>query len=503
MSPKQLPVTSEWTFDDLVAFTKEIDIIAKDELRLDTYPNQIEIITAEQMIDAYSSSGLPVTYKHWSFGKQFISNMHRYKNGQMGLAYEIVINSDPCIAYLMEENTLPMQALVIAHACYGHNAFFKNNYLFKQRTQADGIIDHMVMARDKFNEFEQRYGQETVEAFLDHAHAIRNYGCNHYIHKTELTKTEKRAVETQKVTNDQAARNDLWDALIPKDEDKKDTKETCFPKSPDENMLKFFSKFAPNLEDWQREVLDILSYIQEYFYPQMQTQVANEGFATFTHRYIIQRLYEKGLVTTGFMQELLISHTNVTLQPEFDKSYYSGINPYALGYNMFEDIRRICTNPTEEDREFFPKLVDTDWVDAIKHAAFNYRDDTFIQQYLSPTVIRKMKLFSVVDDTEKSYVEIEAIHNDLGYDTIKEMAASQRHIHNLIPQIEITNVDTKGDRTLTLTHKVRNGVMLDEKSARNTLFHIQKIWDFNVRLISLDECGDEMNEWMIDSNWDE
>jgi stage V sporulation protein R len=98
---------------------------------LDTYPNLIEIITSEQMLDAYASNGLPVGYPHWSYGKEFIRNEQAYKRGMQGLAYEIVINSDPCIAYLMEENTMATQALVIAHASYGHNSFFKGNHPFR------------------------------------------------------------------------------------------------------------------------------------------------------------------------------------------------------------------------------------------------------------------------------------------------------------------------------------------------------------------------------------
>jgi stage V sporulation protein R len=108
--------------------------LLRNSFGLDTYPNQIEIITAEQMMDAYSSVGMPLGYQHWSYGKQFVLTEKSYRRGQMGLAYEIVINSDPCIAYLMEENTLMMQALVIAHAAYGHNSFFKGNYLFRTWT---------------------------------------------------------------------------------------------------------------------------------------------------------------------------------------------------------------------------------------------------------------------------------------------------------------------------------------------------------------------------------
>ncbi len=113
----------DWSFELLGQYQAEIERVAK-LYKLDTYPNQIEVITAEQMMDAYSSVGMPIGYNHWSYGKKFIQTEQNYKRGFMGLAYEIVINSNPCIAYLMEENTMTMQALVMAHACYGHNSFF-------------------------------------------------------------------------------------------------------------------------------------------------------------------------------------------------------------------------------------------------------------------------------------------------------------------------------------------------------------------------------------------
>lgn len=139
---KRQPIStgSEWTFDLIRTYDREISRLA-ERYALDTYPNQIEVITAEQMMDAYASVGMPLGYHHWSYGKHFLATEKGYSRGQMGLAYEIVINSDPCIAYLMEENTITMQALVIAHACYGHNSFFKGNYLFRTWTDASSIID--------------------------------------------------------------------------------------------------------------------------------------------------------------------------------------------------------------------------------------------------------------------------------------------------------------------------------------------------------------------------
>jgi spore cortex formation protein SpoVR/YcgB (stage V sporulation) len=174
-----LSTGSEWTFELIQRYDREIARIAGD-FGLDTYPNQIEIITAEQMLDAYASSGLPVGYNHWSYGKHFLASERGYQRGYMGLAYEIVINSNPCIAYLMEENTMPMQALTIAHACYGHNSFFKGNYLFRTWTNADAIIDYLLFAKNYVAECEQRYGEQEVELLLDSCHALQNYGVDRY-----------------------------------------------------------------------------------------------------------------------------------------------------------------------------------------------------------------------------------------------------------------------------------------------------------------------------------
>ena len=169
----------DWSFELLGQYQAEIERVAK-LYKLDTYPNQIEVITAEQMMDAYSSVGMPIGYNHWSYGKKFIQTEQNYKRGFMGLAYEIVINSNPCIAYLMEENTMTMQALVMAHACYGHNSFFKNNYLFKEWTDAKNIIGYLSYAKEFISMCEKKYGAQIVEHILDVCHALSNYSVDKY-----------------------------------------------------------------------------------------------------------------------------------------------------------------------------------------------------------------------------------------------------------------------------------------------------------------------------------
>lgn len=201
---------ADWDFHTLQRICDACEQVAKDELGLDVYPNQIEVITAEQMLDAYSSVGMPLFYKHWSFGKHFAFQEASYRKGLMGLAYEIVINSSPCISYLMEENTATMQTLVIAHAAFGHNHFFKNNYLFKQWTDADGILDYLEFAKRYVTHCEERHGRLAVEHTLDAAHALMSHGIDRYPGKkgVDLRAEEKRAGRRR--AHEESAFNDLW-----------------------------------------------------------------------------------------------------------------------------------------------------------------------------------------------------------------------------------------------------------------------------------------------------
>ena len=480
--------TSEWSFPLLKRFDREIGRIARDQFGLDTYANQIEVITSEQMIDAYSSVGLPINYHHWSFGKHFVSTEQTYRRGQMGLAYEIVINSDPCIAYLMEENSLPMQALVIAHACYGHNSFFKGNYLFQTWTSADAIIDYLVFARAYVAECEERYGADQVELLLDSCHALMNHGVDRYKRPAPLSLAEEK--KRQRVREDylRTQINDLW-RTIPTSAQEEEIEETLrFPEEPQENLLYFIEKNAPLLEPWQREIVRIVRKIGQYFYPQRQTQVMNEGWATFWHYTLLNRLYDEGYVTDGFMLEVLQSHTNVIAQPSFDSPYYSGINPYALGFAMMRDIRRICEAPDDEDRHWFPDIAGRDWLEVLKFAMANFKDESFIAQFLSPRLMREFRLFAVLDDDRDEHLEVTAIHDEAGYRALRQALADQYNLGSREPNIQVYSVDRRGDRSLLLRHYRYNRRPL-AGTVDEILRHIRRLWGFDVRLEAVDENG--------------
>ena len=477
---------SEWTFELIQKYDEEIAQCAA-EFGLDTYPNQIEVITAEQMMDAYSSVGMPVGYHHWSFGKQFLQTSKGYQRGQMGLAYEIVINSNPCIAYLMEENTLPMQALVIAHASYGHNSFFKGNYLFRTWTDASAIIDYLVFARNYVSECEERYGVDAVEEILDSCHALMNYGVDRYKRPAPISAAEEARRQKEREEYEQRRINDLW-RTIPKAYEDEDTvhRRPRYPAEPQENLLYFIEKNAPLLETWQREIIRIVRKLGQYFYPQRQTQVMNEGWATFWHYTLLHRMYEKGLVTDGFMLEFLQSHTAVVYQPPFNSPWYSGINPYTLGFSIFTDLRRICENPTDEDREWFPDIAGKDWLETVHFAMRNFKDESFIQQFLSPKVMRDLKLFAIENDDQEDHYTVTAIHDDPGYRVLREKLARQYNLSYREPNIQVWNVDVRGDRSLTMHHIPVDRVPLGQETDE-VLRHVHRLWGFDVHLESVDE----------------
>lgn len=475
---------SEWTFELIERYDQEIGKIAQ-EFELDTYPNQIEIISSEQMMDAYASAGMPLGYHHWSYGKQFINVEQSYRRGQMGLAYEIVINSNPCIAYLMEENSMTMQALVIAHASYGHNSFFKNNYMFRSWTDADSIIDYLVFAKKYIADCEQRYGISCVEELLDSCHALMNYGVDRYRRPYPISAAEEVNRQKERETLLQQQVNELWRTIPEGSKGSQYSSMDNFPSEPQENLLYFIEKHAPLLEPWQREIVRIVRKTAQYFYPQRQTQLMNEGWATFWHYTLLNSLYDRGLVNDGFMLEFLQSHSGVIMQPAFDTPYYNGINPYALGFAMMSDIRRISEAPTTEDRHWFPELAGCDWLENMHLAMRDFKDESFVLQYLSPKLMRDFKLFNLVDDDKDSELEISAIHDERGYQTLRESLGNQYNLQNREPNIQVHNADIRGDRTLTLHHIRHERKPLDD-SAFEVLKHVHRLWGFGVRLLSVE-----------------
>lgn len=499
--PRLLFTGADWNFDTIRRVYDACEEIALKELKLDVYRNQIEVITAEQMLDAYSSGGMPLFYKHWSFGKHFARDEAMYRKGYTGLAYEIVINSDPCVVYIMEENTITMQTLVIAHAGFGHNHFFKNNYVFKQWTDASGIIDYLDFAKTFIAQCEDRYGQVAVERVLDAAHALQSHGIHRFPRKRmpDLRSEQKRAEERR--AHGEAIFNDLWRTVPTKKGKSRDKSDQDARRAllglPEENILYFLEKTAPRLAPWQREILRIVRHIAQYFYPQRQTKMMNEGCATWVHHRIMTRLHEESRISDGAYLEFLHSHTGVVFQPHYDDRRYSGINPYALGFAMMSDIERICLTPTEEDRIWMPDIAgQKDPYAVLRDVWANYRDESFVSQFLSPHLIRSFGLFNVHDDEDEVDLNVSHIHNERGYRDIRRALSRHYDVARRDPDIQIADVDLAGDRRLILHHRVVDGIVLDDEDTDRVLQHLADLWGYEVSLREVDdETGDMRNEF--------
>ena len=480
-----------WSYDTIQRIHDAVSEIAIGELGLDVFPNQIEIITAEQMLDAYASTGMPIFYQHWSFGKHFTQHEQMYRKGMMGLAYEIVINSNPCISYVMEGNTAMMQTLVIAHAAFGHNHFFKNNETFKEFTDPAGILDYLKFAKAYISSCEEEFGEAAVERLLDAAHALQPQGVHRSGRRRKLDLRGEQIRQRERRAHEAQTHNELWRTLpTPTGKQRGEESRNLAAERlglPEENILFFLERHAPKLASWQREILRIVRLVGHYLYPQRLTKVMNEGTATYVHYRIMNRLHELGKISDGAFLEFLTSHTNVVAQPGFDHPAYSGMNPYALGFAMMRDIERIVANPTEEDKIWTPDIAGRgDVMGVLKDIWANYRDDSFIAQYLSPRLMREFKFFNIEDNPRESELVVGSIHDERGYRRLRRALSRRYDASEIDPLMEVASVDLLGDRRLRLEHKVLEGRLLAAGDTRKALQQIADLWGYDVELREID-----------------
>lgn len=428
---------NEWTFEFL---KKSWDIINQlgEKNNWSGYELQMEVVNYQQLIEYSSTHGLRQLYNHWSFGKDNLTTEQAYKKGQTGLAYEMIINTNPAVCYLNENNSATMQLLVLAHAGVGHNHFFKNNYLMKQWSRPKSILDYCLYTKTFIEECEEKYGFGLVEETLDFAHKLKYSSIDKYPRNAKQTELQKKEKYKQKINEIQKDISDLYPLTTQFDYINENG-------VIEENFLYFLEKHS-TVALWQKEIFRIVRQLAQYFYPNICTKVMNEGFASFVHYTLMNDLYDAHYISDGQYIEFLASHTNVIDQlPWYSKSY-SGLNPYTLGFMMFRDIKRMCTEPTKEDCEYFPDIVNTNWVETINHIVESYIDHTFILQFLSPKVIRDLRLFAVdlntwsfVDET----VDVVDIHSDECYTRLKQKIAEKFKFETHFPIFPISYSYTK------------------------------------------------------------
>lgn len=485
--------TGDWTINDLYRIQDAVAEVGEGELGLTTYRNRIEVISSEQMLDAYASLGLPHMYRHWSFGKRFAHQEGLYRKGLTNLALEMIVNSDPAVCYLMEDNNATAQTTVLAHAAMGHNHFFRNNQAFREWTEAEAILDYTEFVRAYVARCEEAYGVEAVERTLDAAHALQEQGVDHTAPRRRHTVEEERQRLAQRRVAEREGEHELWRVTAHLGEESADSDpereaEARAMTLPEENLLYFLEKQSLVLREWQRELLRIVRNLSTYFEPQRQTKVMNEGAASWCHYTIMNRLRDKGLLTEGAMLEFLHLHSQVVAQPPFDHQGFGGINPYALGFHMCRDIERMCAEPTEEDRAWFPDIAGNQQpVETLKRAWSDFRDESFVRQFLSPKLMREFHMFRLDDRPDEDDYVVGAIHDERGYRRLRRSLADSYDPGETRPRIEVVDADLRGTRELTLHHTVRRGRTLDPLETRRTLRQLAYLWGYSVVLKEVDE----------------
>lgn len=497
VSKKPLFDTAEWTVPLMDKTWEVIDKYGKEWLGLEYNEPQFQITTADQMISAYASVGLPHHYSHWSLGKSFISTKKDYSKGRSGLAYELIINSDPAVAYMMENNTMTMMALTMAHAAVGHSSVNKMNFMFKEWTRPGFILPYMKFAKDYIQQCEDKYGEEEVEWILDRAHALKYHSIDRYKRGRQLNKSDrqKRYQDLKDVKDSLSTDDKSIPGYVDKIEDELDKRyaradyeerDLIYKRPlPEENILYFLEKQSPSLKTWQREILRIVRRVSQYFFPQMEVHTLHEGWASFVHYEIMTKLWEDGYLTDGSYMEFLQSHTAVCYQPEGAAQ----LNPYKLGYAMFADLKRACMEPDEEDQKWFPELCNTDWKESLKDIMMNHKDKSFIMQYLGPKVIRELKLM-VVTHKDSKYFNVEEVHDDEGVWAIREYLARQYGLDaQRMPKVEVVEyIPKKHECRISITQ--HPGMKLDNNKVVKTNRYIKELWGSGNCFIHVEE-GEE------------
>lgn len=416
---------------------------------LDYYPMRYEVCPAD-IIYTFGAYGMPTRFSHWSFGKQFQKMKMQYDFG-LSQIYELVINSNPCYAFLLDTNSLTQNKLIIAHVL-AHCDFFKNNIRFSN-TRKD-MVESMTATAERIANYETVYGKEEVEYFLDAVLAIQEHIDPSIVRPKLLNYNldELEEIEIRKTPYD-----DLWNL----DQPKKDTRSVVqkrkkFPPQPEKDLLLFIQEYSRDLEDWQRDILTMMREEMLYFWPQLETKIMNEGWASYWH----QRILREMDLTTAETIEFASLNANV-VQPS-----KTSINPYYLGIKIYEDIEKRYNDPTEEMKKLGIKP------DSGREKIFEVReiesDISFIRNYLTKDLVKQEDLY--LFEKKNGNYQI----TDKDYEQVRDQLISMR-VNGSFPYIVVEDGDYSRNGELYLKHGYE-GIELDTPYLENVLPYIYQLW---------------------------
>ncbi|WCK55462.1 SpoVR family protein [Aneurinibacillus sp. Ricciae_BoGa-3] len=429
---------------------------------LDFYPMRYEICPSD-IIYTFGAYGMPTRFSHWSFGKAF----HRMKlQYDLGLSkiYELVINSDPCYAFLLDGNSLIQNKLIVAHVL-AHCDFFKNNARFS-KTNRD-MVESMAATAERLRQYEIKYGKQTVEDFLDAVLAIQEHIDPSLTRRT--FNWAENDTERKPSVKSRGRYDELW--MLDEEEQKKSAEveersaqqKRLFPPEPEKDILLFIEEYSPNLEDWQRDILTIMREEMLYFWPQMETKIMNEGWASFWH----QRILREMDLTEDETIEFAKLNAGV-VQPST-----TSINPYYLGVKIFEDIEERWNNPTEEEQKRFCREPGKG-----REKIFEVReldgDISFLRNYLTKDLVDKLDMYVFAKKGNDWTI------TDKTWESVRDQLVTSR-VNGGFPYLVIKDGDYLRNGELYISHQYE-GMELDIKYVEKTLPYIYTLWDKTIHL---------------------
>ncbi len=421
--------------------------------------------SAERIYDV-AARGLPGRYSHWRFGRDYEQMKIGHDHGSSRI-YELVINTEPYQAYLLEGNSRVAQLLVIAHV-YGHCWFFQHNRWFERTDRK--FLARVRAGAERIEDYARRHGRDRVEDFIDAVQAVS-------LHAPDGLRRRPASAPPS------AGPADPYADLFPDERDDRRRRHeedleawrSRFPQDPEEDLLAFVLAHGHRLEDWQRDVVSILREEAAYFAPQRRTKIANEGFAVWTHRRIVQGMQ---LDTDEFVEFGRLDAAVCQPHP-------LSVNPYHLGYELWSEVERIADQPTDEDRERFPWAGAMEGRERVLELASVCDDAALVAQFLTPAVAERCKLFAWQREPgARDRVRVTSREAD----EIRDRLARQL-VHHGIPRLVITDADVLRRGALYLVHR-HDGVGLDREYALGTLPAIATLWGRTVYLESIDSSAE-------------
>lgn len=429
---------------------------------LDPFPTRFEIVPATVMYEI-GSYALPGRYSHWTFGKAYHRMKTMYDFG-LSKIYEVVVNTNPSYGFLLETNSPIQNKLVMAHVL-GHVDFFKNNAYFSRTNRR--MVESASTHAARMSEYEFKYGRKTVEKFLDAVLSIEEHiDPNFFIRREPEGGAEEAARRAESLQRKEGRYDDLWNLERRNEEPRAAVREEkkSSPAQPEKDLLHYIMRHSPALEDWQRDVAAMIHEEMEYFVPQMQTKIMNEGFASYWHSRIMRELD----LPDEEMLEFAELHAGVV------SPHKGQLNPYYLGYKIFEDIERRWDDPTAEEREKFGRKGGEGRAKIFEVRELD-NDVSFLRNYLTEELCEELDLFvfELVDEEEWTVTEKR-------WERVRDQLVA--NMTNLgFPYIVVADGDYNGNRELYLRHQYE-GAELDSHYARKVLEHVYALWGRPVHL---------------------